>query len=270
MHIKKEREAMPFENIVYTKEDSIARLIVDRQEKRNALNYNTRIEMGKALEDVMMDSSVKVLVVSGAGEKSFIAGADLNALASLTPLKFEEFAATVGQKFFSKFEELDKPVIAMIDGLCLGGGLEVALACDIRIASESSRFGQPEINVGIIPGGGATQRLPRLVGAGKAKELIFTGNIIDAQEAFRIGLINQIVPSEKLEDVVISMARRIAEKSPLTIKWAKKAINAAEETTLTMGLAYEALVESLLFSSKDKEEGMKAFFEKRKAQFKGE
>ena len=261
---------MEFENIEYKKEEGIARLIIDRQEKRNALNYSTRVEMGKALEDVIIDSSVKVLVISGAGEKSFIAGADLNELASLTPLKFEEFADTVGQKLYSKFEDLDKPVIAMIDGLCLGGGLEVALACDIRLASESSKFGQPEINVGIIPGGGATQRLSRLVGAGKAKELIFTGNIIDAQEAFRIGLINQIVPKENLEEVVISIARRIAEKSPLTLKWAKKAINAGQETTLTIGLAYEALVESLLFSSKDKEEGMKAFFEKRKAQFSGE
>jgi enoyl-CoA hydratase len=261
---------MQFENIIYKKEEGIARLIVNRQEKMNALNYKTRVEMDKALEDVKTDSSVKVLIISGAGKKSFIAGADLNELALLTPLKFEEFASTVGQRFFSKFEEIDKPVIAMIDGLCFGGGLEVALACDIRLASDSSKFGQPEINVGIIPGGGGTQRLSRLIGVGKAKELIFTGTIIDAKEAYRIGLINQIVPSEQLEEFVTSMAEKIVEKSPLAIKWAKKSINNSTETTLNAGLAYEVLVESLLFSSKDKEEGIKAFFEKRKPEFKGE
>lgn len=161
-------------------------------------------------------------------------------------------------------------MIAMINGLCLGAGMELALACDIRIASDSARFGQPEILLGIIPGGGGTQRLSRLVGIGKAKELILTGNIINAEEAYRIGLVNQVPSSEKLEEVVMSMANHIAEQSPLTLKWAKKSINASHETNLSMGLAYEALTECLLFSSKDREEGMNAFFEKRKPQFKGE
>lgn len=261
---------MEYKKIIYKKDDGIARMIINRPEKRNALNRAARLEMIDALEDTTGDSSVKVLIISGAGGKSFIAGSDLTELSAFGPLEMEEFMATIAQQFYTRFEQLDKPVVAMIDGLCLGGGLELAMACDIRIASESSRFGQPETFVGIIPGGGGTQRLPRIVGVGKAKELIFTGNMIDAREALRIGLINQMVPAEKLEEVVMSMARQIVEKSPLVIKWAKKAINAGQETSLSMGLSYEALAECLVMSSKDTKEGMKAFFEKRKPQFKGE
>ncbi len=260
---------MDLENIIYEKDDGIARIIINRPAKRNALNRVTRLEMAGALEDTRVDSSVKVLVISGAGGKSFVSGSDLTELSTFTPLELEEFLTTLGQQFYTRFEQLDKPVIAMINGFCLGAGLEIALACDIRVASVSSSFGQPEILLGIIPGGGGTQRLSRLIGMGKAKELIFTGNMIDAQEAFRIGLINQITSPEKLEEVVISMARSIAEKSSLALKWAKKSINTGQETTLSMGLAYEALAECLLFSGKDREEGMKAFFEKRKPHFEG-
>ena len=183
----------------------------------------------------------------------------------------EEFMSTLGQQLYTRIEQLDKPVIAMINGVCFGGGLELALACDIRIASSSS-------NIRFIrdtPWHHTWWRwystaLPVLVGMGKAKELIFTGNMIDAEEAFRIGLINQVAPAEKLEEIVASMARRIAEQSPLTIKWAKKSINVGLETAQSVGLSYEALAECLLFYSKDREEGMKAFLEKRKPQFKGE
>jgi enoyl-CoA hydratase len=238
--------------------------------KRNALNRATRLEMIGALEDTIGDSAVKVLIISGAGGKSFIAGADLTELSTFSPLEMEEFMATIAQQFYTRFEQLDKPVIAMIDGLCLGGGLELALACDIRIASDSSRFGQPETFVGIIPGGGGTQRLPRLVGVGKAKELIFTGDMIDATEALRLGLVNQICPSDELEEMAMSMAKRMTSQSPLVIKWAKKAINISQETSLSVGLGYEALAECLVTSSKDAKEGMKAFFEKRKPHFKGE
>jgi enoyl-CoA hydratase len=260
---------MEYEKIIYKKNASIARIIINRPEKRNALNRSARLEMIDALEDTKNDISVKVLIISGAGGKSFIAGSDLTELSAFSPLEMEEFMATIAQQFYTRFEQLDKPVIAMIDGLCLGGGLELAMACDIRIASDSSRFGQPETFVGIIPGGGGTQRLPRLVGVGKAKELIFTGNMIDAEEALRIGLINQMVSADELEKVVMSMAKQIVEKSPLIIKWAKKAINASQETSLSTGLSYEALAECLVMSSKDAKEGMKAFFEKRKPQFKG-
>jgi enoyl-CoA hydratase len=261
---------MDFKNLIYKKENGIAQIIINRPEKRNALNRATRLEMADALEDTKTDPSVKVLVISGSGGKSFISGSDLTELSTFTPLEMEDFVSNLGQQFYTRFEQLEKPVVAMINGLCLGAGLELAMACDIRIASNSSRFGQPEILLGIMPGGGGTQRLSRLVGIGKAKELIFTGNMIDAQEALRIGLVNQITPTENLEEVVMSMAKHIAEQSPLSIKWAKKSINAGQETTLSMGMAYEALAECLLFSSKDREEGMDAFFEKRKPQFKGE
>jgi enoyl-CoA hydratase len=261
---------MDLKNIIYKKDNGIAQMIINRPEKRNALDRATRLEMVSALEDTQMDVSVTVLVISGAGGKSFIAGSDLTELSTFTPLEMEEFTSTLAQRFYTRFEQLDKPVIAMIDGLCLGGGLELALACDIRIASDTSKFGQPEILLGIMPGSGGTQRLARLIGAGKAKELIFTGNMIDATEAFRIGLVNQISPSEKLEEVVMTLAKRMAEQSSLAIKWAKKAINMGQETSLSVGLGYEALAECLLFSSKDREEGMKAFLEKRKPTFRGE
>jgi len=261
---------MTFESIIYKKETGIARLIINRPDKRNALNRPARLEMMEALEDTTRDPAVKVLVISGAGGKSFVAGSDLNELARMNPLELEHFSATLAQQFYHRFEQMEKPAIAMIDGLCLGGGLELAMACDIRIASESSRFGQPEIFLGFMPGSGGTQRLPKLVGLGKAKELIFTGKMIDAPEALRIGLINQVTPVDQLEAVVLTMARQIAEQSPLAIKWAKKTINASQELGLTMGLAYEGLAACLLFSSKDREEGMKAFLEKRKPIFKGE
>ena len=261
---------MGFENIIYKKEDGIARLIINRPEKRNALNRSTRLEMIGALEDTIGDSAVKVLIVSGAGGKSFIAGSDLTELSTFGPLEMEEFMATIAQQFYTRFEQLDKPVIAMIDGLCLGGGLELAMACDIRIASDVSRFGQPEAFIGIMPGGGGTQRLPRLVGVGKAKELIFTGDTIDAAEALRLGLLNRVCPSDELEENVISMAKRLTRQSPLVIKWAKRAINMGQETGLAVGLGYEVLAECLVMSSKDTREGMAAFFEKRKPQFKGE
>jgi enoyl-CoA hydratase len=261
---------MAFENIIYKKENGLAWMTVNRPEKRNALNRATRLEMLEALEDVIRDPAVKVLILSGAGGKSFVAGSDLNELARMNPLEMEHFSATLAQQFYHRFEQMDKPVIAMIDGLCLGGGLELAMACDIRIASESSRFGQPEIFLGIMPGSGGTQRLPRLVGLGKAKELVFTGKMIDASEALRIGLINQVTASDQLEETVLSMAGQVAEQSSLALKWAKKTINASQEIGLTQGLAYEALVMSLLFTSKDREEGIKAFLEKRKPIFKGE
>ena len=190
---------MDFQNLIYEKKDSAARIVINRPDKRNALNRATRLEMARALEDAQSDPEIRVLILSGAGDKSFISGSDLTELANFTPLEMERFMATLGQRFYTRFEQLEKPVIAMINGLCLGAGLELALACDIRIASESARFGQPEILIGIIPGGGGTQRLSRLVGIGKAKELILTGKMIDASEALRIGLVNQVTPADQLQ-----------------------------------------------------------------------
>ncbi|RJR30720.1 MAG: crotonase [Desulfobacteraceae bacterium] len=244
-------------------------MVVNRPEKRNVLNRATRLEMVHAMDDVRTDESVRVLVLSGSGGKSFIAGSDLTELAGLSALQMEAFMASLAQRFYTRFEQLDKPVIAMIDGLCLGGGLELAMACDVRIASDASRFGQPEILLGIMPGGGGTQRLPRLVGVGKAKEMIFTGSLVDAEEALRIGLINKICQRDELESVVMGMAGQMAQQSPLVLKWAKRAVNISQEAGLNLGLDYEALAECLLFTSQDREEGIRAFLEKRPPIFKG-
>jgi len=260
---------MDYENIIYKKEKGIAQLIINRPDKRNALNRATRLEMVDALEATRADSEIKVLVLSGAGGKSFIAGSDLTELSRFSPLELEEFLSTLSQRLYTRFEELEKPVIAMIHGLCLGGGLELAMACDIRIASNISQFGQPEILLGIMPAGGGTQRLARLVGAGIAKELILTGTLIDAEEAFRLRLVNRICAPDALESVTMEMAGRIAKQSPLAVKWAKKSINMGQDVGLTAGLAYELMVECLLFSGKDSREGMQAFLEKRKPVFKG-
>ncbi|MBW1924599.1 MAG: enoyl-CoA hydratase/isomerase family protein [Deltaproteobacteria bacterium] len=261
---------MAFENIFYEKQDDVARITVNRPDKRNALNRATRLEMAQALEDAESDPVIRVLILSGAGGKAFVSGSDLNELSRLDALGMEAFSSTLGQRFYTRFEQSPKPVIAMIDGLCLGGGLELALACDIRMASDRSRFGAPEMFIGVMPGSGGTQRLARLVGYGKAKEMILTGDMIDAGEAHRIGLVNSVHPPEALEGAVRETARRMARNSPLALKWAKRSINMTQEVGLSAGLAYEILAESLLFTGRDKEEGMKAFFEKRKPRFKGE
>jgi len=261
---------MDYNNIIYTKDKGIAQIIINRPDKRNALNRATRVEMADALEDTRADPEVKVLVLSGAGEKSFIAGSDLTELSTFTPLELEGFLGTLAQGLYTRFEQLEKPTIAMIEGLCLGAGLELALACDMRFASNSSKFGQPEIMLGIIPAGGGTQRLARLVGSGTAKELIFTGSMIGAEEAFRIRLVNKLCPPDELESVTMEIAGRISKQSPVAVKWAKRCINMGQDVSLTAGLAYEAMVECLLFSGEDAREGMQAFLEKRKPVFRGE
>ncbi len=260
---------MDYENIIYTKKEGIARISVNRPQKRNALNRKTRMEIAHALSDVKTDPGARVLVLSGEGDKSFVAGSDLTELSTFTPLELERFLETLGQGLYTRFHHLEKPTIAMVNGLCLGAGLELALACDMRFASENAKFGQPEILLGIIPGGGGTQRLTRLVGEGLAKEMIYTGGIIDANEAYRIGLINKISPHDGLEKMALGIAAKIAEKSPLALKWAKKSIDLGQDVNLSAGLAYEALVECLLFTSKDRTEGMQAFFEKRAPEFQG-
>lgn len=261
---------MEFESIYYRKEADVAQLVINRPEKRNTLNRVARLEILKVIEDVQADYAIKVLVVSGAGGKSFIAGSDLTELSTYSPLEMEQFMSTVGQALYTKLEQMDKPVIAMIDGLCLGGGLELAMACDIRIASDRSKFGQPEIMIGIMPGGGGTQRLPRLVGVSKAKEMMFTGATIDSSEALNIGLVSRVCAAEKLEETTMSLAKVIASQSGLVLKWIKKSINIGQEAGLRAGLDFEVLAECLLFTSKDREEGMNAFFEKRKPIFTGE
>ncbi len=262
---------MEYKNIIYTsgKNKGIAKITINRPEVRNALNTATRQELRNAIEEIKKDSSVRVVIITGAGEKAFISGADITAFKDATPITIEEYASTVAQQLFTDIESLSVPTIAMIKGFCLGGGVELAMCCDIRIASENAKFGQPEINLGIFPGAGGTQRLPRLIGWGKAKELIYTGKIIDAVEAEKIGLVDKVVPPERLEEEAEQLAETIASKSPLIIKLVKKVINRGLYTDLAAGLDYEKANFALCFATEDHIEGVTAFLEKRKPEFKG-
>src|SRR5215208_5803141 len=213
------------ETLLLEKRGRVAIITINRPDKRNALNIKTREEGAALLEQLRNDSSVGVVVFTGAGDKAFIAGADIGEFAGRTSITQRD--VMMGRSLFTAIDNFPKPVSAMINGYCLGGGCELALACDIRIASENASFGQPEINLGIIPGGGGTQRLTRLVGEGKAMEMILTGEIINAQEAFRLGLANHVVPADQLQTKTMEVANRIAEKSPVALRLAKEAVKAA-------------------------------------------
>ena len=256
-----------YETILVDRRDRVAIITINRPEKRNALNIQTRAEGAVILDELRDDDSIRVVIFTGAGDKAFIAGADIAEFAGRSAL--QQRAIMLERGLFNAIDTFPKPVIAMVNGYCLGGGCELALACDIRIASETASFGQPEINLGIIPGGGGTQRLPRLVGEGKAMEMILTGEIINAQEAFRCGLVNQVVPANHLEAKTMEVANRISEKSPIALRLAKEAVKLASRSNLDEGLRREVDLFALCFSSEDKDEGVKAFLEKRKADFKG-
>jgi len=256
-----------YETVLLDRRDRVAVIMINRPEKRNALNIQTRAEGAAILDELRADDSVRVVIITGAGDKAFIAGADIAEFADRTAISQREIMLERG--LFNAVDTFPKPIIAMVNGYCLGGGCEVALACDIRVASETASFGQPEINLGIIPGGGGTQRLPRLVGEGKAMEMILTGEIIDAQTAFNLGLVNHVVPADQLEIKTMEIANRIAEKSPIALRLAKEAIKLAARSNLDEGLRREVDLFALCFSSADKEEGVKAFLEKRKPEFKG-
>lgn len=258
---------MVYQNILLETKDRISTLTINRPDKRNALNQATRDEILHALDSLQASADSRVLIVTGAGDKAFIAGADIGEFEGRTPLTQRE--AMKGRRIFDAVEEFPKPVIAMINGFCLGGGMEFALACDLRIASDRAKLGQPEINLGIIPGGGGTQRLTRLVGEGKAMELILTGDLIDAAQAKTIGLVNEVVPAAELRNHVVALASRIAEKSPIALRMAKEAVKTASRTNLREGLDRETDLFSLTFGSEDKAEGVRAFLEKRKPDFKG-
>jgi enoyl-CoA hydratase len=254
-------------NIVIRKEDHIGWLTINRPEKRNALDMPTWNEIIAAIREFRNDDDVRVVIVTGEGGKVFASGADigeLNQRSALDTLK------GVVHGNLLEIENLEKPVIAAIDGFALGGGCELAMACDVRIATKRSQLGQPEVNLGIIPGAGGTQRLQRLVGIGKAKELIFTGDFISAQEAKEIGLINKVVDTpEDLMSSAKEMAQKIIGKGPVAISLAKLSINLGANTDINTGLLFEKLAQTIAFSTEDRIEGTSAFLEKRNPSFKG-
>jgi enoyl-CoA hydratase len=256
-----------YETLLVERRDRVALITINRPEKRNALNIKTREEGAALLEELRDDQEVRVVVFTGAGDKAFIAGADIAEFKGRTPITQRE--VMLGRSLFTAIDNFPKPVIAMINGYCLGGGCELALSCDLRIASDKASFGQPEINLGIIPGGGGTQRLTRLVGEGKAMELILTGDIVDAQTAYNIGLVNMVVPAADLEARTMEIANRISDKSPIALRMAKEAVKLASRSNLDEGLRREVDLFALCFASEDKDEGVTAFLEKRKPDFKG-
>ncbi len=256
-----------YEHLLLEKHDSVAILVVNRPAKLNALNIATRNEILAALDALQSDADTRVLIVTGAGDKAFIAGADISEFAGQTALTQRDVMTQ--RRAFDAMESFPKPVIAMINGFCLGGGLELALSCDIRVASESAKLGQPEINLGVIPGGGGTQRLTRLVGEGKAMELILTGDMLTAAEAQALGLVNHVFSPDELRAKTLALAAKIAEKSPVALRMAKEAIKTAARGGLDEGLRREVDLFALCFASEDKEEGVRAFLEKRKPNFVG-
>jgi enoyl-CoA hydratase len=256
-----------YETLRVEREGAVAVVTIDREEKRNALNAAVRRELVHVVEALGADAGARVLVLTGAGEKAFVAGADIQEFAERTPL--EQRAAMTGTRLFEAVAACPKPTIAMVNGFALGGGCELAMACDIRVASDRARFGQPEINLGIIPGGGGTQRLPRLVGTGQALRLILSGELIDAPEAARIGLVDLVVPAADLRERTLELAGRIAAKSPVALRLAKAAVRAAGEMPLAAGLQYETELFVTAFTSEDKQEGVRAFLEKRAPEFRG-
>lgn len=256
-----------FANIIYEKHGNTAHLTISRPEAMNALNPATMSEMGEAIADARDDPAVRGVIITGAG-KAFVAGADINDLVSLDALSAERSTA-FGQGVMSLIENLSKPVIAAVNGYALGGGCELAMACTIRIASQHARFGQPEVKLGVVPGYGGTQRLPRLVGKGPAMQLILTGQVIDAQEAMRIGLVNEVVPAESLLARAQEILDAISANAPIATRLAMEAVNRGESMPLPEALAFERTLFAICASSEDKGEGTSAFVAKRKAVFQG-
>ncbi len=245
----------------------VALVTFNRPDKMNALNLEVRRALFAALAELREDDEVRVVVLTGAGEKAFIAGADIGEFEGMAPVA--QYRAMQKGNIFSAMEEFPKPIIAMINGSCLGGGCELSMACDIRVASSRAKLGQPEINLGLIPGGGGTQRLPRLVGEGQAMKMIMTGEIISASEAHRIGLVEKVFEPENLREATLEMARTIASRSPIALQAAKESILAARRMPMDEGLKFERAWFGLLFSTDDMTEGVDAFLNKRQAEFKG-
>lgn len=259
---------MEYKYIIYEKSDGVATITLNRPEALNAFSKDVVSEILHVLEDVKNDENVRVVILTGAGEKAFSAGADIKSMAGMNALKARELSL-MGETLCVALENLEKPVVAALNGYALGGGLEVAMSCDLRIASENARVGQTEVNIGLIPGWGGTQRLTRLVGMTKAKELVFTGKMIDAKTAEQIGILNMVVPADKFRETVRQFALELASKAPVAVKVAKVLINKGSDIGLDSALALEREGFGVVASTEDLKEGVSAFTEKRKPIFKG-
>jgi len=259
---------MSHEFVLLERKGKTAYITINRPQALNALNWRTMQELREVFAEIREDAEVAGVILTGAGEKSFVAGADIKELASKDPVGAKEFALA-SQEILGAIESFPKPVIAAVNGFCLGGGCELAMACHIRVASENAKFGQPEVNLGIMPGNGGTQRLPRLIGKGRALELVLTGNMIDAREAHRIGLVNRVVAPEQLLATAEEILGAIYAKGPVAVKLCLEAVNHGMNLTLEEGVRLEANLFGLCFSTEDMKEGTRAFIEKRKPEFKG-
>ena len=259
---------MTYENIIFEEANGIVTITFNRPKALNALNSDLMKEFSHALDQISGNESIRVLILTGAGDKSFVAGADITELATFDPLGAKAFAQ-MGHETINKLQSLPIPVIAAVNGFALGGGTEIAIACDFIYASENASFGQPEINLGLIPGFGGTQRLPRLIGKNKAKELILTGKMIPAVEAQEMGLVNKVCPQETFMDDIQKVAKTIASKGKVSLRAAKEAINGGMDMDLKNGCMYEIDAFALCMASEDSKEGTSAFLEKRKPEFKG-
>lgn len=253
------------ENILFEKREHIGIITISRPKALNALNSRTLAELSQTFEMISTDSDIYCAVITGSGEKAFVAGADISEMKDMSVFEARNFGL-LGNTVFRKIENLKIPVIAAVNGFALGGGCELALSCDIRIASENAKFGQPEVGLGITPGFGGTQRLARTVGLAKAKEIIYTGSSINSEEAYRIGLVNKVVPSDKLMDEVLAMANKIAANAPIAVQLCKTAINRGMQTDIDTGLNFESEVFAECFSTQDQKDAMEAFVEKRKVE----
>jgi enoyl-CoA hydratase len=260
--------AVSYETILYAKKAHVAYITLNRPKVLNALNHAALGELKAAFKDASLDDNVRGVILTGAGEKAFIAGADITELARIDAIEAKEFTRA-GQAVLNAIENLGKPVIAAVNGYALGGGCETAMACTIRLATEDASFGQPEVKLGVIPGYGGTQRLPRLVGRGRALQLILSGAIIGAQEAYRIGLVNEIVPRTELISRAEAILAQMTANAPLAIRFALEAVNEGLETSQAEGLFIESSLFAICAASEDKKEGTAAFVERRAAQFKG-
>ena len=255
-------------NVLYEKKGAIAYVTVNRPKVLNALNTPTWKDLRTAFENARDDVVVRGVILTGAGDKAFIAGADISELAHVAAFEAEQ-SSRFGQEVLDLIENLGKPVVAAINGFALGGGCETAMACTIRIAVETAKFGQPEVTLGLVPGGGGTQRLPRLVGKGRALQLILSGEMISAQEAYRIGLVNEIVPAADLITRAEAILKKVASNAPIAVKFALEAANKGMDTSQSEGLLLEAAYFGLCAATEDKKEGTSAFLEKRAPQFRG-